>query len=662
MAGHAKGRPSFFLKFRAMKAIVLGLLLILFGTNTLYPQGGPPPIAISKAQLDTAEAAEVKVQLNLRLFAAYHYAGDIDSANYFLAQAETIATATDQLDFLGRINLLRANDAEKANELASADSLTLAAIQFLEASDDLVGTTLAYAEYSDLLDQRNQPQKALNMLVKAQRLADSSQIGGLIYDIGLNRAIKLRRMGLYDEALTVLQYIRPFHDPKNPRTQHQPLKWAATAAGLYADLPTSAKKDSLVREGLLLLNEQIAVADSLEWATFQSDLRIAKTSLLSINDPVDLEIPTLIQTILSIGKARKDTFSLHQATMILQNFLLTKGQSQQAYSYNEEVLAYANSLNDLTYSRTTYKRCYETAKANGKSTEALDYYEQYTLLQDSLTSIQKTKQYQELQEQYEAEKKERTILQLRQDKNALALQTAKLRNRILGAVGLLILLGLFAAVLYYRKQRSLALSREKIATTEQQLLRAQMNPHFIFNTLNSIKRLYVEGKMEQANDFLADFSQLLRQILERSYEVSIPIEEEVAFLRLYLALEQRRLGGEMDFSIDFDPEAFEFDDVLPAMLLQPLAENAIWHGIMRKEGAGKIKIRIWREPAYIRCSIEDDGIGYYANVPKDPPHTSRGLELIRQRMGQGGELIIRELKNQTGEAAGTLVELTIAQL
>ena len=644
-----------------MTKIILLFLVILLAPP-LLSQAGPPAVSLSKAQLDTAQDAEFRVQLNLRLFAAYRQAGDLDSSTYFMRQAELLAEETGQLDFLGRIAILRGQFAVHAGDLPAADSLMLIGIQFLEQTDDLKGIALAYGEYSDVLDRRGMTKKGLEMMVLAQRMADSSKVGVLIYAIGLNRAIKLRRMELYEDALATLDYIRPFHDPDNPRTTHQPLKWAATAAGVYADLYPSTQDDELIKYGLDLLNQQIRVADSLEWATFQSDLRIAKVTLLSVHQPTNEEIPHLLDKVLAIGKARQDTFSLHQATMVLQDYLLETGQPEAAYAYNDEVLVYASSLDELTYSRTTFKRCYKTAKATGKMGEALVYYEQYTVLQDSLTSASKTRQYQELQERYETETKEKTILQLQKDKGALAAQAAHLRNRIFAILGLLLLLGLSGAVVYYRKQQSLALSREQVATTEQQLLRAQMNPHFIFNTLNSIKKLYVEGRTDHANDFLADFSQLLRQILERSYEASVPIEEEVEFLRLYLELERRRLGSQLDFSIAFDPDDFEFDDVLPSMLLQPLAENAIWHGIMRNEGPGMIKVRIWREPNFIHCAIEDNGIGFYANVPKDRPHTSRGLELIRQRIGRSSELIIRELRSASGETAGTIVELSIAQL
>lgn len=644
-----------------MTKFLLRSLLILL-VSPLFSQAGPPAITLSKTQLDTAQDAEMRVQLNLRLFAAYRQIGNLDSSNYFMREAELLAAETGQLDFLGRIAILRGQFAVNAGDLPTADSLMQQGVEFLKQTDDLKGIALAYSEYSDVLDRRGLAQKGLEVMVLAQRMADSSKVGGLIFAIGINRAIKLRRMELYEDALATLNYIRPFHDPDNPRTTHQPLKWAATAAGLYADLYPSTKDDEQIKYGLDLLDQKIRIADSLEWATFQSDLRIAKVTLLSVHQKTNEEVPHLLDKVFAIGEARQDTFSLHQATMILQDYLLETGQPQAAYAYNEEVLAYANSLDDLTYSRTTLKRCYQTAKATGRAGEALAYYEQYTVLQDSLTNARKTLQYQELQERYDAETKERTILQLEKEKGVLAAQTADLRNRIFGILGLLLLLGLSGAVLYYRKQQSLALSREQVATTEQQLLRAQMNPHFIFNTLNSIKKLYVEGRTDDANDFLADFSQLLRQILERSYEASVPIEEEVEFLRLYLELERRRLGHQLDFSIAFDPDDFEFDDVLPSMLLQPLAENAIWHGIMRNEGPGMIKIRIWREPNFIHCAIEDNGIGFYANVPKDRPHTSRGLELIRQRIGRSSELIIRELQSASGETAGTIVELSIAQL
>ncbi|MEO0733573.1 MAG: histidine kinase, partial [Bacteroidota bacterium] len=249
------------------------------------------------------------------------------------------------------------------------------------------------------------------------------------------------------------------------------------------------------------------------------------------------------------------------------------------------------------------------------------------------------------------------------EKQQLRAQRRQQYSYFLGSLGFVLLLLGVAVALYYRKKQSLAKTAAQALLIEQKLWRAQMNPHFIFNSLNSIKRLYVEGRTEKANNFLSDFSCLLRQILERSNQATIPIEQEVDFLRLYLELEKRRLGDKLSYSIHFDSADFSFDDTIPSLLLQPLVENSIWHGILKTERQGQIEVRLSREDDCVRCLVEDNGIGYYASQQeKSIGHQSKGLTLVRERLGEHGHLLIRELTDNLGHASGTQVELTIPQL
>jgi LytS/YehU family sensor histidine kinase len=178
----------------------------------------------------------------------------------------------------------------------------------------------------------------------------------------------------------------------------------------------------------------------------------------------------------------------------------------------------------------------------------------------------------------------------------------------LAAIVLISLLAL--AILYLWSKQSREKEKNRTLIIEQQLLRSQMNPHFIFNALNGIKRFYVEGKIDIANDFLADFSNLLRKILDRSNETHIHVSEEIDFLRLYLELEERRLNGALNFDLNFNEEDFNYDDKVPALILQPIVENAIWHGISGKRRGGEIKINCKKVDDQMVCEIEDNGAGF----------------------------------------------------
>ena len=144
---------------------------------------------------------------------------------------------------------------------------------------------------------------------------------------------------------------------------------------------------------------------------------------------------------------------------------------------------------------------------------------------------------------------------------------------------------------------------------EMQALRAQMNPHFIFNSLNSINRFILQNNKAQASEYLTKFSRLVRLILQNSQAALISLESELESLRLYLELEAVRFDHHFEFKIsvenDLDISALK----VPPLIIQPYAENAIWHGLMHKEERGHLEIRIFQQQEILCCRINDDGIG-----------------------------------------------------
>src|SRR6476619_5515336 len=144
---------------------------------------------------------------------------------------------------------------------------------------------------------------------------------------------------------------------------------------------------------------------------------------------------------------------------------------------------------------------------------------------------------------------------------------------------------------------------------EMQALRAQMNPHFIFNSLNSINRFILQNNKAEATEYLTKFSKLIRMILNCSANATVSLAEDLEALQLYLELECLRFDNEFIYKITCDPELDTDFIRVPPMLLQPFVENAIWHGLMNKEGEGHLWININQEDSALICTITDDGIG-----------------------------------------------------
>lgn len=206
---------------------------------------------------------------------------------------------------------------------------------------------------------------------------------------------------------------------------------------------------------------------------------------------------------------------------------------------------------------------------------------------------------------------------------------------------------------------------------EQKALRLQMNPHFIFNALNSIQSLIGTGKETEARYYLAKFSRLMRQILDNSRKVSITLEEEINTLENYLLIEQFCSPSSFQYTITVDPN-LEIDFIeLPPMMIQPFVENAIKHGMKGKNvGEGKIDIRFQEEDNTLICVITDNGIGreraaeINANS-KETYHESASMEVIKERLdilnkGIGkGSLEIIDLKDDQNRPQGTEVRLKL---
>lgn len=258
-------------------------------------------------------------------------------------------------------------------------------------------------------------------------------------------------------------------------------------------------------------------------------------------------------------------------------------------------------------------------------------------------------------------------------------QAATLRLRIeapfwqlwwfqLSLVGAAVLVVWLAFALMRRRARL----QKKVWFTEQNALHAQMNPHFIFNAMNSILYFVRQNDKRQATSFLASFSSLIRRILDNSKRPLIPLQDEIETLQRYLELERLRLSNPSDnFRIDIDSSVDPTQWQVPPMLIQPLIENSIMHGLLPKtEGERRLLVRIAVEKKRLRISVEDNGIGREAaaaiRARRNITHTSYGsrniderIRVLNQLYGQSISLSIEDLRDESGAATGTRVVVLI---
>jgi anti-sigma regulatory factor (Ser/Thr protein kinase) len=232
----------------------------------------------------------------------------------------------------------------------------------------------------------------------------------------------------------------------------------------------------------------------------------------------------------------------------------------------------------------------------------------------------------------------------------------------------------FTAIIYFfqkqneRRQKAAlekVLTEKKLAELEMQALKAQINPHFVFNCLNSIKGFIYERDYEQADKYLDKFSELLRSTMDNANAAIISLEEEIKYLDTYLQLEKLRFGDKFEYSITAVQSIDKANTYVPAMLLQPYVENAIRHGVrFLEKKKGKITISIEAEEGMVICSIDDNGIGrekaQRLKSEKHIEYQSRGMQLSRRRAELYNiEQEVIDKKDAHGNAAGTTVILRI---
>lgn len=211
---------------------------------------------------------------------------------------------------------------------------------------------------------------------------------------------------------------------------------------------------------------------------------------------------------------------------------------------------------------------------------------------------------------------------------------------------------------------------EQIINLEQQALQAMMNPHFVFNVMNSIQHYINNNDKLAANLYLSDFAKLIRMNLDISAKRYISIDDEVEYLSLYLSLERLRFGERLTYTVKIDPDIDTDETLIPVMMLQPFIENALWHGILPIKGNGHVQLEIQRQPGnMMKIAITDNGVGMPVKGRGDSSgiksHTSKGMKMTLHRIDLLGKIFHRKLCLHICDAfpgqenRGTKVEITL---
>ncbi|MEN8224801.1 MAG: histidine kinase [Bacteroidota bacterium] len=359
---------------------------------------------------------------------------------------------------------------------------------------------------------------------------------------------------------------------------------------------------------------------------------------------------------------------------LVTNCLGNIGNIYRDWNYFEKAIEYytlsievSQEIGDMYNLSWLYKDISAMYANMGRYEMAYNNFMLHSAYNDTLQSENYRRNLLQAQTQYEIEKGERE----------LELMNVRLqRNRyLLYGLGGLSLLIVLIAILWIRTNRLRSRERleamnHKVTALTQKNLRSQMNPHFIFNTLNSIQYYVFQNDRMASNDYMTKFAKLIRKTLENSEHPAIPITEELNALELYLELESLRFKKKFSWKIEIDEEIDTYMYKIPTMLIQPFVENAIGHGLMHKPGKGNIQISMKPGEECILCTIEDNGIGREKAMEiknnKKENYRSLGtsitesrLRLVNSLYGKNMKVEYTDLKDDHGDASGTRVEICI---
>jgi len=318
-----------------------------------------------------------------------------------------------------------------------------------------------------------------------------------------------------------------------------------------------------------------------------------------------------------------------------------------------------------------YYNLYKLNKKTGNTSKALYYSDKYHSIKDSVLNIEKQKQINDLETKYQTEKKEDEILLLTKEKELKDIEIEKQKTLTYMMVAFALMV-LFAAILFFSRYRlkqqhkQSKLEKEKFET-EGKLLRSQMNPHFLFNSLNSIQSFISSNEQFKAMTYLSKFGKLTRDILEYSRESFITLEEEISSLELYIELELLRQKETVEYSIKVADDINTEIVLIPPIIVQPFVENALKHGLRQKQGVGLLEISFQLRGDNLICTVTDNGIGRKASMEKkDKDHQSLGMQITAERLknlntksNTNIKFVITDLYDDAGNSRGTKVEIIL---
>ncbi len=436
------------------------------------------------------------------------------------------------------------------------------------------------------------------------------------------------QMGNYEEALKTLDNITSgkISDPSfDARVQNQKAK-------IYARTNEFEKTKDIYENSINTLRSN-KEPDKIGEQSLQ-DAKDEIVGVLREQKRYDDEIDLRKQSI-QLNLESKNLAEVTKDKVEIGKTLAAKGESTAALKEIEEAAMMADTLANPKEQANAFLALADLYQQNGRNVQALSAYKRYS---EAVTASEAVIES-ELLERSGLIRQQRDIEELTKNvsigQREETIERATVARQKLVIYGLLFIVLISGVTSYFTYKNATA---SKIANQLLTLksLRGQMNPHFIFNALNSVNHFIAQKDERTANKFLSEFSQLMRLVLENSQEDFIPLQKEQEILSLYLKLEHYRFRDKFEYEIKTDKNINIETVEVPPMLIQPYIENAVWHGLRYKETSGRLSLSFKKELDNIVVEIEDNGIGRKRSgelkTENQRKHSSTGLKNIEDRL------------------------------
>lgn len=315
-----------------------------------------------------------------------------------------------------------------------------------------------------------------------------------------------------------------------------------------------------------------------------------------------------------------------------------------------------------------YQKLSDFEQARGNYRAAYQYYKKADEYDEEISSSTNFRYMNDVIVRYEADKKNNQISVLAKENEIVRLRLRKNQTTLLVSA---LIVGLISSILYILYRQYQSKNEKRVLTLEQNMLRSQMNPHFLFNSLNSIKLYIINNEQKNAVHYLNKFSKLVRKILEASTLKEISLAEELETVELYMNIENIRFSNEIDFKIVVDDNINVDNIKVPSLALQPFLENSLWHGLSPKDGQKMIHLLVKKKnESHVSIEVVDNGVGRDAaqanKANRVLKRKSVGIRITKERLANFSkdyqnnfDVDIVDLFDENGSPRGTKVILDI---